>query len=171
MATAENALPIVPPAKAATAVALPAKVVAVEAPKPPAAKVAPKALVKKPAKRPAPDNKSGGKTAAPTPVKKPATPVAKPVAKAVARPAPKSKAIAPAKEKKAKLVRDSFTIPKDEYGVLGELKHRAGKLSMPIKKSELLRAGIKALTAMSDSAFLAVLKTVPTIKTGRPAKS
>jgi len=167
MATAENALPTVPPAKAATAVALPAKVVAVEAPKPPAAKVAPKALVKKPAKRPAPDSKSGGKTAAPTPVKKSVTPVAK----AVARPAPKSKAIAPAKEKKAKLVRDSFTIPKDEYGVLGELKHRAGKLSMPIKKSELLRAGIKALTAMSDSAFLAVLKAVPTIKTGRPAKS
>ena len=167
MATAENALPTVPPAKAATAVALPAKVVAVEAPKPPAAKVVPKALVKKSAKRPAPDNKSGGKTAAPTPVKKSATPVAN----AVARPAPRSKAIAPAKEKKAKLVRDSFTIPKDEYGVLGELKHRAGKLSMPIKKSELLRAGIKALTAMSDSAFLAVLKAVPTIKTGRPAKS
>jgi hypothetical protein len=44
-------------------------------------------------------------------------------------------------------------------------------LSTQIKKSELLRAGIMALAAMSDSAFVAALKSVPTIKTGRPAKS
>jgi hypothetical protein len=49
-------------------------------------------------------------------------------------------------------------------------KQRAGKLSTQIKKSELLRAGIKALAAMSDPAFLSALKLVPTIKTGRPAK-
>jgi hypothetical protein len=85
---------------------------------------------------------------------------------------PKVKATAakPIKEKKPKLVRDSFTIPKDEYAVLADLKQRAGKLSAQIKKSELLRAGIKALAAMSDAAFLAALKLVPTIKTGRPTK-
>jgi hypothetical protein len=166
MVTTENALAAVSPPKAATAAALPAKAAAPEARKPPKASVASKAPARKPAKRPATVNPSGPKSAAPTPVKK----SAKPVAKAVAKPAPKPKAMGPAKEKKAKLVRDSFTIPKDEFGVLGELKHRAGKLAMPIKKSELLRAGIKALTAMTDSAFLAALKAVPTIKTGRPAK-
>ncbi len=48
---------------------------------------------------------------------------------------------------------------------------RAAALASPAKKSELLRAGIKALAAMSDSAFVAALKAVPAIKTGRPAKS
>ena len=74
------------------------------------------------------------------------------------------------KEKKPKLVRDSFTIPKAEYTVLDELKHRAGKLGNSIKKSELIRAGIKALAAMPDAMYLDALKVVPTVKTGRPSK-
>ncbi|QKO21443.1 hypothetical protein [Rhodoferax sp. BAB1] len=74
------------------------------------------------------------------------------------------------KPKKPKLVRDSFTIPKDEYAALAELKQRCTKLAQPCKKSELLRAGIKALTAMSDKTLLSALKAVPSIKTGRPKK-
>ena len=73
------------------------------------------------------------------------------------------------KVKKPKLIRDSFTIPKSEYVVLDALKERAGKLARAAKKSEFLRAGIKALAAMPDAAFLAALAAVPTIKTGRPA--
>lgn len=73
------------------------------------------------------------------------------------------------KLKKPKLVRDSFTIPKAEYTVLQELKQRAASAGGSVKKSELLRAGIKALNAMGDAAFAAALKAVPTIKTGRPA--
>lgn len=99
--------------------------------------------------------KAAAKPAAPKPVK--AVKAAKPV-KAVKTP------------KKPKLVRDSFTIPKAEYGVLDELKQRAAKAGAPAKKSEVLRAGIKALAAMSDVAFLAALGAVPAIKTGRPAK-
>jgi len=72
---------------------------------------------------------------------------------------------------KHKLVRDSFTIPKTEYTVLGDLKQRAGKLGRPAKKSEVLRAGIASLKAMSDEAFLAILGSVPSLKTGRPKKS
>lgn len=75
----------------------------------------------------------------------------------------------PAKVKKSKLVRDSFTIPKAEYMVLDALKLRTISLAQPAKKSELLRAGIKALAAMSDAALQAALQAVPTIKTGRPA--
>jgi hypothetical protein len=71
---------------------------------------------------------------------------------------------------KHKLVRDSFTIPKDEYQVLGELKARLTKLMQPAKKSELLRAGLKALASMSDAAIKKALQDVPAIKTGRPAK-
>jgi translation elongation factor EF-Ts len=74
----------------------------------------------------------------------------------------------PAKVKKPKMVRDSFTMPKDEYVVIDSLKVRSGKLGQSVKKSELLRAGIKALAAMSDIQFKAALSNVPTIKTGRP---
>lgn len=91
----------------------------------------------------------------------------KPLVKAAAKP----KIEKPAKVKKTKLVRDSFTIPKTEYNVLDELKQRAGRLANPAKKSELLRAGIKALAAMSDVAFLAAVQAVPAIKTGRPSKN
>lgn len=72
------------------------------------------------------------------------------------------------KAKKPKLVRDSFTIPKGEYAVLDALKQRAAALAQPAKKSEVLRAGIKALAALSDETFLAALRDVPAIKTGRP---
>jgi hypothetical protein len=67
-----------------------------------------------------------------------------------------------------KLVRDSFTIPKGEYAVLGELKERAARLIRPVKKGELLRAGIVALNAMPDRVFLATLSAVPSLKPGRP---
>lgn len=80
-----------------------------------------------------------------------------------------SQAVKLEKTRKPKLVRDSFTIPKVEYVVLEALKQRANRLGRSVKKSELLRAGIKALAAMHDTAFLTALELVPAIKTGRPA--
>ena len=94
-----------------------------------------------------------------------------PVKSAATKPAQPVKAVKPAKVKKAKLVRDSFSIPKDEYVVIDSLKVRAGKLGQSVKKSELLRAGVKALAAMSDIQFKAALSNVPTIKTGRPTNA
>lgn len=122
------------------------------------------------------------KTPAKAPAKKAAAkPAVKPAAKAA--PAKKAAAQAPAaakpkaekadkgdKAKKTKLVRDSFTIPKVEYAVLDELKQRAAKLGRPMKKSEVLRAGLKALAGMTDASLLATLSAVPAVKTGRPAK-
>lgn len=105
---------------------------------------------------------------APTPRK--AAPVRKSAPAAPAKPVSVVTEAKPSKTKKPKLVRDSFTIPKTEYTVLGELKLRAAKLAHPVKKSELLRAGIKALNGLSDAALLAALKAVPSIKTGRPKK-
>lgn len=108
-----------------------------------------------------------------------ASKAAKPVKKAVAEKTPASKpakaaaAVKPSKAtepkgKKPKLVRDSFTIPKDEYTVLDTLKDRATALAHPVKKSELLRAGLKVLAGLSDSALRSALQAVPSIKTGRP---
>jgi hypothetical protein len=69
------------------------------------------------------------------------------------------------------MVRDSFTMPKAEYAVLDTLKARATELKEPAKKTELIRAGIKALAALNDAAFKAAVAAVPNLKTGRPAKS
>lgn len=71
--------------------------------------------------------------------------------------------------KKPKLVRDSFTMPKDEYQAIDSLKQRATGLQRTAKKSELLRAGIMALSAMDDKNFTAILAKVPALKTGRPS--
>jgi hypothetical protein len=107
-----------------------------------------------------------------TPKKKPAPPKAKPVIAVPEAPVKKADTAAKAeKPKKPKLVRDSFTIPKAEYAVLEELKLRAAKLGRPTKKSEVLRAGVQALAAMGDAAFLASVGAVPAVKTGRPAKT
>jgi hypothetical protein len=84
---------------------------------------------------------------------------------------PSIKAVVKAeKPKKIKLIRDSFTIPKNELNVLDDLKLRALSLKVAVKKSELLRAGIKALALMNDAAFLSAVKDVPALKTGRPKK-
>ena len=99
----------------------------------------------------------------------PAAPEAKPAKAAKADDT--AKAPKADKARKPKLVRDSFTIPKNEYAVLEELKLRAAKLGRPAKKSEVLRAGVQALAAMGDAAFLATVGAVPAIKTGRPAKA
>ena len=104
--------------------------------------------------------------AAPAPRPAATQPKAAPVTET---PQPKVAAEEP-KAKRVKMVRDGFTIPKGEYQALETLKVRAGSLGTPSKKSELLRAGIKALVAMPDRELLAALRAVPAIKTGRPGK-
>lgn len=124
------------------------------------------ATAKKTPARKAPAKKATAKPAAK------AAPAKKAAAKAPAAKPPKAdKGDKADKAKKPKLVRDSFTIPKAEYAVLDELKQRAAKLGRPMKKSEVLRAGIKALAGMTDASYLATLSAVPTVKTGRPAKT
>ena len=85
----------------------------------------------------------------------------------------KKKSPAPAKvvkEKKVKVVRDSFTLPKTELLQINDMKKRAMALGVEVKKSELIRAGLQALAGMADTAFKKAMSNVPTIKTGRPAK-
>jgi len=138
------------------------------------ASVAKKPVAKAPAaKKPAAKKPVAKKAGAATPTKAVTKTAAKktPVKSAVTKTAQATKTVKPAKVKKPKLVRDSFTIPKDEYVVIESLKTRAGKLGQAVKKSELLRAGVKALAAMSDIQFKAALSNVPTIKTGRPKSS
>ena len=132
----------------------------------------PKPPIPAPAKRASKTvSKPSGTAAAAAPAAKAAAaPAARRAAKIVdAAPVVVAEAAAkPAKVHKPKLVRDSFTIPKDEYQVLAELKSRALGLEVQVRKSELLRAGIQALSSMTDRSFLSAIAAVPTLKTGRP---
>lgn len=74
------------------------------------------------------------------------------------------------KTKKPKLVRDSFTIPQDEYAGIDALKSRCLSASVAVKKSELLRAGLLALQQLSDEKLIDIVNQLEKIKTGRPAK-
>ncbi|AQV99008.1 hypothetical protein BJN34_34580 [Cupriavidus necator] len=73
--------------------------------------------------------------------------------------------------KKPKVVRDSFTMPEYDYGRLAELKRKCLAGGVQVKKSELLRAGLLALEALSEKRLLSVVAQVEAVKTGRPAKS
>jgi hypothetical protein len=140
----------------------------------PAIKTAPATKVTAP--KSAPVKAPAAKTSAVKPAAKPAATKTAPASNALKTVAPKKaekvKAEKPAKEKtpKLKMERDSFTMPKAEYAQFHVLKERLNKLGQPAKKSELLRAGIMQLSAMTDAALKATLAKVPAIKTGRPKK-
>jgi hypothetical protein len=69
------------------------------------------------------------------------------------------------------VVRDGFTMPQDEYDVLKALKAICLKEGVAVKKSELLRAGLKALTQMPTAKLLQTVSALPLIKSGRKKKS
>ncbi len=115
---------------------------------------------------------------------------AKPVSKTAARPVKKSPA--PVKKitaspavslrdagkqeksvkatKKPKVVRDSFTMPQSEYQKISQIKALCLKSGLQVKKSEVLRAGVIALCAMSEAQLTKALGSLDKIKTGRPNK-
>jgi outer membrane biosynthesis protein TonB len=107
-----------------------------------------------------------------------AKPAPKPTpAKQAAQPAPKpqpKKAETPKVEKKQpkqKVVRDSFTMPEDEYSMIAALKKKCLAAGVAVKKSELLRAGLKVLSGMTQANLSKHLSELAEIKTGRPAKA
>ena len=124
--------------------------------RPTARKAAAKA---KPAVRPAakPATRPAG---APVVAKKSATkkaPAAKPASGEAAKP-------------RIKLVRDSFTMPQEDFDLVAAMKKRALGFRRPAKKSELLRAGLHALHALDNVALKAALERLSPVKAGRPKK-
>ena len=67
-----------------------------------------------------------------------------------------------------KVIRDSFTMPQADYDLITLLKKRSLVSGVNITKSEILRAGLKALEKMTDDEFLLKISSVDKIKTGRP---
>lgn len=94
-------------------------------------------------------------------VRKPAS------AKVAAKPEKKLKKKA---ETKVKVVRDSFTMPQSDYELIAELKQKALKAGLHVKKSELLRASLQAFSKLSTAQLKSAITGLEKIKTGRPKK-
>ncbi|MBQ5948958.1 hypothetical protein [Massilia sp. ST3] len=98
------------------------------------------------------------KAVAAPPARKPARKAAAPAA------APRD----PVVEARPVLVRDSFTMPEQEYAVLAEVKQACLRAGIDVKKSELLRIGVALLGQLDLATLKTVLGALPQLKTGRP---
>ena len=168
------------PAKTAVKAA-PAKSAVKAAPAKSAVKPATQAAAPKPAAKAAPAVKTAVRKPAKPAATPATTPAASPTAKTVTKPAARAAKLSPeapaaasttaeAKDKlrKGKLVRDSFTMPEQEYAVLGQVKKACIKAGFEIKKSELLRIGVALISQLDMATLQRVLDSLPTLKTGRP---
>ena len=169
------------PASAPAPATTPVKAVVAKRPRSSASSAAPR---KAAAAIPAIPAKPARKTAAPKVLAAPAAmpaaksvkvaskPAAKTIVKAVGKPKAAATAAATAKPQrvKEKLVRDSFTMPRADFALVHQLKERALGFRRATKKSELLRAGLQALSALEDRALQAMLEKLTAIKAGRPKK-
>ena len=163
-ATAPNAnaapAPVEAPAKAPAA---PTTSVTPTPPAPvktaPAKKAPVKTVPAKKAAPPRPKAKSTKPAVAPSPAPSPLKAAAKPAQPAVS-----------IDVSKAKLVRDSFTMPQHDFALIAALKDRALGFKRATKKSELLRAGLHALQQLSDAQLRIALNALTPLKAGRPKK-
>ncbi len=112
------------------------------------------------------------------PAKTATKPVVKKAPVARKQAVPKTAAVKPEKkvkkekkiDDKVKVVRDSFTMPQTDYDLIAELKQKALKTGLHLKKSELLRAGLQALSKLSAAQLKQTVTGLEKIKTGRPKK-
>jgi hypothetical protein len=82
---------------------------------------------------------------------------------------PASRAQARPRNGADKVIRDSFTIPGDEYELIARVKRRCMKAGISANKSEVLRAGLAALDAMPDRELAKLFQDLTRVKTGRPS--
>ncbi|MGB7649626.1 MAG: hypothetical protein WBL62_00310 [Gallionella sp.] len=74
------------------------------------------------------------------------------------------------KAAKPKVVRDSFTMPEVEYQKIADIKVACAKAGVPVKKSEVLRAGLLMLSLLDMAEMKTVFSKLEKIATGRPKK-
>ncbi len=85
--------------------------------------------------------------------------------------APAAEAPSREKNRKPKLVRDSFTMPEAEYQALADLKKACIQAGFEVKKSELLRIGVALMQKTDIIRLQQVLASLPSLKAGRPKKA
>lgn len=151
--------------------------------KPPAKKRSTARAAKpQPASKDEPPRRDATRKASPQARAEPADkPISKAKGSAAVAPAPKAApeprasgkpAKKPAKAEKSRpqLVRDSFTMPESDFGLIASLKAKALGARRPAKKSELLRAGLHLLSGLEAKALVAALGQLEPVKIGRPKR-
>lgn len=106
---------------------------------------------------------------APVVEKKAVKPVAKQAAKKPVNTTPESAAKPPKKNPKVKVVRD-FSMPQVEYQKIAEIKEACLKAGLRVKKSVVLRAGLKALGEMNGAQLKHAMTGFGKIRAARPKK-
>lgn len=90
-----------------------------------------------------------------------------------ARPALKkvmAKPLEKGKEKREKVVRDSFSMPKSEHARLKVLRGDLARAGRICSKSELLRAGLELVSARSVESLVKLLDKLPVVPKGKGTK-
>lgn len=72
------------------------------------------------------------------------------------------------KSGKAKAIKDSFSFPEQDYKLLKQLKKTFLEENIPVKKSELLCAGLHLLAKLKLPELKAAVMQVGKVKTGGP---
>jgi hypothetical protein len=74
------------------------------------------------------------------------------------------------KTEAGKVIRDSFTMPEDDYALIDKTQRRFMRLAIMLNKGEILRAGLHALEELSNAELKELSVKVEKVKTGRPAE-
>jgi hypothetical protein len=113
-------------------------------------------------------SKSGSRKAPTERVKSEKSTKAEKLAPAKRKSSPTTAALPAQPLKKDKLIRDSFTLPREDFELIAALKDRALDFKRPTKKSELLRAGLQVLASLDQAKLRTALDALRPLKAGRP---
>ena len=72
------------------------------------------------------------------------------------------------KPKRPKVIRDSFSIPEEDYQLIAQIRGDCLKLGIYANKSEVVRAGLKLLADLEADRLSEAINAVRRIKPGRP---
>jgi|SRR5471032_2946175 len=73
----------------------------------------------------------------------------------------------PDKKRSSSVVRDTFSMPPDDYGRIDELRTRAALLGRITTKSAVVRAGLHSLLALGDIELLKAINDLEHVQPGR----
>lgn len=72
-------------------------------------------------------------------------------------------------EKREAVIRDSFTMPQDDYTLIAQVRERALSVGVSVTKAEILRAALKTFSNLKDAELIDTLASLDKVKTGRPS--
>jgi len=87
----------------------------------------------------------------------------------LARGAKKGSKGAPAPAPPPRAVRDSFSMPEDEYATIAHIKKRLIKKEIAANKSQVVRMAFALLQRLGDKELVELFESLPEVKVGRRA--